>query len=264
MSGLHYTLSGDPRHPALLFLHGFMGSAADWDGVVSRLEGSYHCLSVDLPGHGSSLGLPPETYTADGMARALRGLLGEIGLRRPAVVGYSMGGRLVLYLALRYPESCGSLFLESASPGLPTEEERAARRELDKQWAQRLETGDLRGFLEDWYRQPLFDTLARDEPLLQRTIEARMENEPRELARSLRGFGTGTQPSLWEELPGLRVPALAVAGEEDARFVRIAGRMAEASGKLRAAAVPGAGHNAHAEAPGAYLGLLGEFLRRLE
>lgn len=263
MSGLHYTLSGDPRRPAVLFLHGFMGSAVDWRDVTAALNESHRCLAVDLPGHGSSLGLPPETYTADGTARALLGLLGDLGLRHPAVVGYSMGGRLALYLALRYPESCRALFLESASPGLRTEEERAARRKLDEERATRLEREDFAGFLEDWYRQPLFATLARDEPLLRSTVEERLENDPRELARSLRGFGAGAQPSLWEDLPGLRVPALAVAGEEDARFVRVAGRMAEASGKVRAAAIPDAGHNAHTEAPGPYLGLLEEFLERL-
>jgi pimeloyl-ACP methyl ester carboxylesterase len=94
---------------------------------------------------------------------------------------------------------------------------------------QRLETYDLREFVEDWYSQPLFVTLARDEELLHRTIEARLQNDPHELARSLRAMGTGIQTSLWEELPSLSVPTLVVAGEEDKKFMQIAREMERAS-----------------------------------
>jgi 2-succinyl-6-hydroxy-2,4-cyclohexadiene-1-carboxylate synthase len=120
----------------------------------------------------------------------------------------------------------------------------------------RLETGDFGEFVADWYRQPLFASLARRERLLERTVEARWRNDPGELARALRGMGTGSQPSLWSELAGLRAPAIAVAGELDGKFVRIADRMAAASQRVQAAVVLGAGHNVHAEAPQAYLDLL--------
>jgi 2-succinyl-6-hydroxy-2,4-cyclohexadiene-1-carboxylate synthase len=128
----------------------------------------------------------------------------------------------------------------------------------------RLEEGDFRGFLHDWYRQPLFAPLARDEDLLRRTIEDKSRNDPAELAASLRGMGTGSQPSLWGELPDLRVPAMAVAGGLDERFVAISRRMASLAPTMRPAVVPGAGHNVHAEAPGAYLSLLRPFLSTIQ
>ena len=244
----------------MLFLHGFMGGGEDWREVSAGLDDGFFRVAVDLPGHGASLGMPPDRYTMEGAARSVLDVLDGTGVGRATVVGYSMGGRLALYLALRHPARCAGLLLESASPGLEDAEERAARRRADEQKAEQLEGGDLRGFLEDWYQQPLFAPLARDRGLLRRTIEGKMRNDPAELARSLRGMGTGSQPSLWGELPGLRVPALAVAGELDEKFVGISRRMASLAPAMRPALVPGAGHNVHAEAPGAYLSLLRRFL----
>lgn len=237
-----------------------MGSSEDWLGAVSAIDGRYLCIVVDLPGHGASLGLPPDRYTMEGAARSVLEVLDATGVGRATVVGYSMGGRLALHLALRYPDRCAGLFLESASPGLAGPGDRAVRRRADEQKAKQLESGDFREFLRDWYRQPLFAPLARNETLLKRAIEDKLDNDPHELAASLRGLGTGSQPSLWAELPGLRVPALAVAGELDEKFVGISRRMGAICPRVRMAVVPDTGHNVHAEAPGAHLSLLRDFL----
>ncbi|MDQ4128206.1 MAG: 2-succinyl-6-hydroxy-2,4-cyclohexadiene-1-carboxylate synthase [Actinomycetota bacterium] len=258
--GLYYTAAGDERKPPVLFLHGFLGSSADWLDVTAALKDRFLCITADLPGHGTSLGLPPSSYTIEGAARAAIRVLDELGVGRAAIVGYSMGGRLALYLALRHPGRCSALFIESASPGLDRETERAARRVADEERARRLESKDFAGFLEGWYRQPLFSSLARDRELLRRTIEMRRRNDPEELARALRGMGTGAQPSLWRELPGLVVPVLATVGELDEKFVEVSRLMAGASPSVSAAVVSGVGHNVHAEAPEVYLDLLEDFL----
>ncbi len=263
MNVLSRRLSGSSGHPVVLFLHGFMGSSADWEDVVAAIEDRALCIAPDLPGHGGSLGLAPGSFTIEGSARAALHTLDELEVESPLIVGYSMGGRLALYLALRYPERCAGLFLESASPGLESGEERTARRTADGERARRLESGDLEAFLGDWYRQPLFSPLARDEELLRRTIAARRRNDPVELARSLRGMGTGSQPSLWGELEGLAVPALAVAGELDEKYAAISSRMAAIGPRVESALIPEAGHNVHAEAPAEYVALLGRFLDRL-
>ncbi len=241
-------------------MHGFMGSSADWAVVISALDERFYCVAPDLPGHGSSVGLTPQAYTIEGAAKMLRELLDGLGISRAALVGYSMGGRLALYLALRYPERCSALFLESASPGIEDAAERELRREADEERARRLESDDFGDFLADWYRQPLFASLARREELLDQNIEARLRNDPGELARSLRGVGAGRMPSLWGELAALRMPTLAVAGELDARYVEISARMAALGPRVRAAVVPETGHNVRLENPEAYLASLKRFL----
>lgn len=263
MSELNYTLSSEVPGHTVLFLHGFMGSSEDWRGVTAALEGRFRCLVVDLPGHGASVELSPATYTIEGATRALLDLLDELEIERPVLAGYSMGGRLALYFALRYPERCAGLFVESVSPGIEDASEREARRRSDEEKAARLESGDLEEFLRDWYRQPLFAPLARDEERLRETIQTRLRNNPVELARSLRSMSTGSQPSLWGELAVLGVPALAVAGELDGKYVRISRRIASLSTRTRAVVVPGVGHNVRLEAPGEYLALLERFLDSL-
>ena len=218
------------------------------------------CIAADLPGHGASLGLPPDAYLIEGATRAVIGTLDDLEVVRPVVAGYSMGGRLALYLALRYPERCAGLFLESASPGLKSADERAARRAADESKAKRLESGDFEAFLRDWYRQPLFASLAQDENLLGQTIDARRRNDPGELALSLQGMGTGRQPSLWGELEHLAVPTLAIAGGLDGKYAGISSRMVGINPRIESAVVPGAGHTVHAEAPAAYVSLLERFV----
>ncbi len=237
-----------------------MGSSADWRDVAAALEGRSRLIAMDLPGHGAATGRPDAAYTMAGAAEGVLRTLDGLEIERPFIVGYSMGGRLALYLALRHPDRCAGLFLESTSPGLEEAGERAARRAADEGRATRLEGGDLEGFLRDWYRLPLFAPLARDEDLLRRTIRDRRRNDPAELAKSLRGMGTGSQPPLWGELPNLRVPALVVAGDLDEKFVGISRRMASLNPSMRADVVPGAGHNVHAEAAAAYLSSLEGFL----
>ena len=260
MGDLHHVAAGDAGHPVVVFLHGFMGSSADWREAMTALEERHRCIAVDLPGHGASLELPPDRYTMEGAARSVLGTLDATGTLRGTVVGYSMGGRLALYLALRHPERCAGLFLESTSPGIEDATERAARRTADEEKATRLEEEDFEGFLHDWYRQPLFAPLRRDEDLLRRTVRDRWRNDPAELAKSLRGMGTGSQPSLWPGLPDLRARVLAVAGDLDEKFVGISHRMASLNPSIRAAVVPGSGHNVHAENPVAYLSALEVFL----
>ena len=259
---LNHVTSGDSQDAAVLLLHGFMGSANDWADVMGRLEDAYHSLAVDLPGHGASTGLADAAYTMDGAAQALVDLLDERGVERCAVVGYSMGGRLALYFAMRFPARCRKLVLESASPGLATAQQRLARRKVDEARAVRLETQDFEAFLNQWYRQPLFASLAPHKALTEQMIERRLANDPRELARSLRGMGTGGQPSLWERLSGWRVSTVAIAGARDPKYVEIARRMAALSPRMNAAVIPEAGHNVHAEQPRRFATLLHAFLEQ--
>lgn len=236
-----------------------MGSGSDWNGVVSALEEKFYCVVVDLPGHGLSLRLPSETYTVEGAARELLTLISGLHTNSPILVGYSMGGRLALHLALRHPEQCRALFLESASPGLEDAADQNARRRADEEKARRLESGDFEEFLKDWYEQPVFTSLARNKELLRQTFESRLSNVPEELAKSLRGMGTGSQTPLWQELDGLSVPTLAVAGELDGKFVQIGRRMEAESRMVRFVRMPGASHKLHAESTGGYIRLLQDF-----
>ena len=247
----------------MLFLHGFMGSSADWSETVAALQSRFFCIAADLPGHGRSVRLAGnQVYTMEGTSALLEGVLSELEIERSHIVGYSMGGRLALYFAVHHEARCRRVVLESASPGLESEADRRDRRGLDEARAVRLETEEYGRFIEEWYRQPLFETLQRRKDLLERMIASRMTNSPREIARSLRGMGTGHQPALWDVLEDVHAPVLAIAGALDGRYAEMARRMAVLMPKCRAAIMPDAGHNVHAEHPSAYTDLIKDFLNQ--
>lgn len=260
-SNLQFKTAGREDNPPIVFLHGFMGSSVDWMEIVEGLSGRFFCVAVDLPGHGRSVRLASdEAYSIAGAAERVERVLDKAGIDRANVVGYSMGGRLALYFAIHFAHRCRNVVLESASPGLTSESDRIARRGVDEARAVRLETQDYGRFLEEWYRQPLFQSLERHEGLLERLITSRASNSPDELARSLRRMGTGRQPSLWDRLDAATAPVLAVAGALDGKYAEIAERMAVLMPNARAAIIPNAGHDVHAEYPAAYRDLIKNFL----
>lgn len=259
---LNYITVGSRSAAPVLFLHGFMGRAANWRPVMEAIQERAFCLAVDLSGHGASVALPKAAYTMEGTARGLVEVLDAEDVARCAVVGYSMGGRTALYFALHASERVQGLLLESASPGLATEAERAARRRVDRTRAARI-ADDFEAFLRDWYRQPLFASLVRHD-LVDAMVTRRRRNRPDELGKSLRGMGTGAQLSLWERIPALRIPTRVLTGRLDEKYVGITQRMARMNARLRPAIVPEAGHNVHAERPTRFLDQLGRFLDDLQ
>jgi pimeloyl-ACP methyl ester carboxylesterase len=101
--------SGD----TLLALHGLGGTKASFLPTLAALADSHQVIAVDLPGFGDSdkpIGAP---YDAPWFARALVGLLDELGLERANLVGNSMGGRVAIELGLVAPERTGRIALLS-------------------------------------------------------------------------------------------------------------------------------------------------------
>jgi 2-succinyl-6-hydroxy-2,4-cyclohexadiene-1-carboxylate synthase len=254
---LAYSTRGSPSRPAFCFLHGFMGASGDWENIVDGLAPHAYCLTVDLPGHGASTDAPSWDYSMEGATQALADVLDDAGIQQCTLVGYSMGGRIALYFARYQTERVRRLVLESASPGLAAAEERAARRAVDADRAAAIRD-DLRGFLEDWYRMPLFASLQKHD-LVETMVERRARNDPKALARVLDGLGTGTQPSLWDDLPDLDVPTLLLTGALDDKYVDLTAEMAFRNPSMHRVVVPNAGHNVHAERPQAFVSHLVHF-----
>ncbi len=206
-------------------------------------------MRVDLPGHGGS------GHIRVGFAEAA-GLVGEAG-GVGAYVGYSLGGRLCLRLALDRPDLTRALVLIGGSPGIADAGGRAERRDADEAMARRVERDGVEAFLDTWLAGPLFATLPEEAA----GREERLANTAEGLAYALRRLGTGVQEPLWDRLGGLRPPTLLVAGELDPKFAGIAREMAAAIGPTaRAAVVPGAGHAVHLERPDETAALVEEFL----
>lgn len=256
----NYSLSGSRERQIILFLHGFLGDRADFAQVISLLSDQFYCLAVDLPGHGKTrVAGGDESYSMPNTARAIIDLLDILNIERCFLVGYSMGGRLALYLALHFPQRFPKIVLESASPGLKTQQERDARIQHDFKLARQLETSDFSLFLSNWYNQPLFASL-KNHPEFNRIIEAKLQNNPFELAKSLRNLSTGCQPCLWDKLKQNTNPLLLLVGEYDRKFLSINTEMARLCEAARLQIISSCGHNIHFEDVNAFSEQIRQFL----
>ncbi len=255
----HYSFRGDNDKPVILFLHGFMGDSNEFNEVISFLSDQFSCLTVDLPGHGKTRVLGgEECYTMSNTADALINLLDQLDIKECFLVGYSMGGRLALYLNLYFPERFSKVVLESASPGLKTKQEQLERTQRDFELAHKLEESDFSTFLSNWYNQPLFASLKKH-PDFESLIANRLQNNPFELAKSLRNLGTGCQPALWEHLKENKNYLLLLVGEYDAKFIAINSEMARLCKSAKLEIVRDCGHNIHFENPNLFVEIVQNF-----
>lgn len=236
----------------LLALHGFTGGGADFGTLAPRVGAAW--IAPDLPGHGETTA-PAMFDTAVG---DLASLGGDASFN---LLGYSLGGRVALALAVAHPNRIRRLVLVGASPGLERLDERGARRRVDAARAARLEAAGVADFLTAWQARPLIATQARIDAETRAVMDGvRAKHTAAGLAASLRGMGTGAMPPLWDALAEVRCPTLLVAGAQDPKFLAIAQRMAERLPRAEVWPVPGAGHCAHLEAPARFAERLEAFL----
>jgi 2-succinyl-6-hydroxy-2,4-cyclohexadiene-1-carboxylate synthase len=262
MTGLHVERRG--AGPAIVLLHGFTQTGRCWGPVGDDLARDHLVLAPDAPGHAGSTDVRADLPATAGLAAdAVQAALADHGdlaggRAKPVWVGYSMGGRVALHVALARPEVVGGLVLVGAHPGIEDAAERAERRSADERLAADLRRDGVEAFLERWLALPLFAGL----PDWARFDDERRRNTAEGLASSLELAGTGTQAPLWDALPRLAgLPVLAVGGEQDAKFAAVADRLARAIGPSASVRrVPGAGHAAHLERPAAFTALLRAWL----
>jgi 2-succinyl-6-hydroxy-2,4-cyclohexadiene-1-carboxylate synthase len=203
----------------------------------------YLPLALDLPGHGEVAGAgEPITFA---------GCVAYVQARSPerfALAGYSLGGRIALQVALAAPERVTRLLLVSTTAGICDAQQRAQRRLDDQRLADDLERLPYETFIERWRTQPLFAADPPDVAALAREDQRR--NRPEPLAAVLRGIGTGEMEPLWGRLGELTMPVLIVAGDRDARYRELGGRLEELLPDAALTVVPG-GHALALENPAA-------------
>lgn len=107
---LHYLRLGAGR-PPLVLLPGITSPAATWEFVAERLASQNDVYVLDIRGRGLSQGGPGLGYGLDDYAADAERFIRAIGLERPAIVGHSMGARIGIRLAARYPDAIGPLVL---------------------------------------------------------------------------------------------------------------------------------------------------------
>ncbi len=100
--------------PVLLLMHGLFGSSRNWVGVQKHLAEHYRVVSLDLRNHGSSPWADRMDY--DEMALDVAGFIDALGSQPVALLGHSMGGKVAMTVALRYPTLVSRLIVADIAP----------------------------------------------------------------------------------------------------------------------------------------------------
>lgn len=229
----------------VLAFHGFTGTGQDFEGLSHNTSGNWHWFCPDWIGHGDSprprildfYVLPFHLAIID---RSIRKLQPQI------VIGYSMGGRLLLHAIARGIVSKPAVII-SASPGLSEIKERSLRRERDHQWVDLLEQSSVQHFCKQWTAQPILNT---DPPskFLERSAQRRYHNDPHALAMSLTALGTGQLPGLWESIPDMK-GCLWITGRQDDKFISIAQEICARNSLMQQEIIENAGHSPQLSQP---------------
>ena len=261
LNGVRLNVAVQGEGLTLLLLHGFTGSEASWRPFHAAWPG-FKLIAVDLLGHGAS-DSPADAarYAIEPCIHDLCAVLDRFGIDSAVVLGYSMGGRVALQFALARPERVRALILESASPGIEDEGERAARVAADEALAASIERDGIEAFVDRWQAQPLFASQAHLAETTRAALRAqRLRNDRRGLANSLRGVGAGRQGWLLPALARFDKPVLLIAGALDARYCEAARLMADAFACAELRIVADAGHTVHIEQPETFASTMRAYL----
>uniref|UniRef100_A0A0D3F6X4 Mandelate racemase/muconate lactonizing enzyme C-terminal domain-containing protein n=1 Tax=Oryza barthii TaxID=65489 RepID=A0A0D3F6X4_9ORYZ len=270
---------GDCTHEkVILFLHGFLGTSEDWVPMMKALSPSARVIAVDLPGHGESEILQHDvensnqiSFSVQSVADLLLKLIRNITDGAVVVVGYSMGARIALHMALNQNHKISGAVIISGSPGLRDEASKRRRSAIDRSRAHFLSSCGLENFLETWYSAKMWASL-REHPKFDSLVRTRMKhNNIKALSKVLADSSIGTQKSLWEDLKHLKSPLLIVAGEKDPKFKEISQQMCreirkhkdrESDGLCEMIIIPDSGHAVHVENPLPLVRAIRKFLVR--
>jgi pimeloyl-ACP methyl ester carboxylesterase len=189
---LYYETHGDGR--PMVLLHGGLGSGEMFGPILPALSASHRVILVDLQGHGRTADVdrPLDIRT---MADDIAALIDHLGLDRPDVVGYSLGGGVAFMTAVRHPEKVGRLVSASAhirSDAMP-EEMRAQQSQVNAAAAE---------FLKD---TPMYELYQRVAP------------RPADFGRLLDKVGASMAIPFdySEEVRGLQVPTMLVCADAE-------------------------------------------------
>lgn len=252
---LYYESAGAGQ--ALVFVHGFTLDTRMWDDQFLPLAQRCRAIRYDMRGFGQSTDPTEQAYSH---VEDLRALLDYLEIPQAHLVGLSKGGAVALDFALTYPQRVRALaLLDTVLGGFSWSAAASARDGLV--W-QRAHEGGIPAAKESWLAHPLFAPALR-----QPAVAARLA----QIIHDYSGWHfvnhnpeQGIEPPAAQRLSELRMPVLAMAGEQDIPdFLQITELICQQLPQARRVILPGVGHMVNMEAPEATTAALLAFLSDL-
>jgi pimeloyl-ACP methyl ester carboxylesterase len=254
---IHYREAGEGF--PIVSVHGYTGNSRNWALTVPALRENFRTISVDLRGHG--LSAKPESeedYTFELMARDVRDLLDQLGVKHCYLVGHSMGGRVAQHLVLDNPGLFAALVLVDTSG--------------ETTFARRGELAKLTEFAREHGMEATFEKTQRTSALTSRALSANPQYvalwREQFLMTSLAAYcGCGkaalNSDPILSRLSEVRIPTLIICGEDDEPFLEPSKHLHAAIPGSELVIIPGAGHGPQMETPAEFNRVLVTFLSRV-
>jgi len=267
LQNFKYEISSEPHPHKLVFLHGVMGSAANWRRVIPAFEDRYQVLAYDQRGHGWSFkpatGYSPEDYSLD-----LKLIVDELGWNKISLIGHSMGGRNALHFAQKYPQRLETLVLEDIGPEgnmdamkktigyvemvpVPFTNKKAAREYFNNQFVPKLGGGKAAHVLAEFFYTNI-------EPKPDGSADWRFSKNA-----ILSSLVSGHFKPRWDAVEDLKIPTLFLRGEHSEDFPRAEfDKVLRVNPAIEGAQIAGAGHWVHFDNPQEFIRVVNDFLTR--
>ncbi len=251
--------------PALLFLHGFDNDAHVWDEFAPAFAPYYRTLALDQRGHGDSDWDPENRYDHETMAQDVEHVLDALGIKRVALIGHSLGGRVSMRFAGRNPERLSGLVLVDCGPELDARGVTRIQLETQSSEPSFGSVQEFEDILARRYPEAATTTLAR---LAQHWLRERPDGrfEPKtapnfgrtwkaQSAEEARSRMKEEADRLWDALKLISCPTLVIRGAaSDVLDPDTAERMVdEALPNGRLEVIPRAGHSVMLDNPAGFL-----------
>lgn len=239
---------GSNKCPTLVFLHGFLGNKLDWQTTIEQLKDTFHCVTIDLPGHGQSIACVSTLENGfENCHKLIRFTLEHLNIQSYSLVGYSLGGRIALdYARTQNDHRLQNLLLESCHIGLSNEVDKKQRYKLDCAWAQRFAIQSIAESLYQWYEQTIFNDL--NDKQKDRMREKRARNYGVPLANMLLSTSLAHQHSALSFLAETALPITYIYGQQDTKFKKIAMSIPQRD-NIKLLCINEVGHNTHQQVP---------------
>jgi len=266
----HFLEWGAPGAPPVLLLHGGNQSSHSWDLVSLHLADRYHVHALDQRGHGDSEWARDADYSPAAMARDARAFVEQQGLRRPLVIGHSMGGRVTMQLLMDAPELARAAVFVDVGPETSDEGARMIRNFV----TQNVEFDDLETFIEHVVAYDPY----RPREHIERTVRYNMlrRSDGKYIAKSdrilhdpdfrrTRDGERRAAPVPLDDVAKIRCRSLVVRGAaSNVLTAEGAERFAKALPAGRLVTVPKCGHNVHTQNTPGFLEVLRPFLDEVD
>ncbi|MCC7371837.1 MAG: alpha/beta hydrolase [Chloroflexi bacterium] len=249
----------------VLFIHEFAGDYRSWAPQVQYFARRYRAIAYSARGyHPSSVPMDPAAYSEEQNVEDAYTLLRHLGIEKAHIVGLSMGGNVTVKLGLAHPEVCLSLTAAGAGFGSVNPEEfRANARET----ADLFERVGMEQAAQTYGRGPSRLRFQQKDPLGFATLLSHLaEHSTAGSALTMRNV-QGKRKTLYEvadRLPGLAVPTLIVAGDEDELALEPALLMKRKIPNSGLLIVPKTGHTVNLEEPALFNQVVMDFISAVD